>query len=219
MPLKDDFIQRSIEQLAEVIRALLRLKSPETIDQAEKAVAEAYQKHAASSAELFRQLPTEQILAIISSVGQVDKEKAYLFASLFYVEAELQKATGEQVSTPLQLKALDLFLEAAIDDVDAEDVHERIRHLQTDLGDYVLPEATDWRIFDYAQYTGRFDDAETLLFDYLANYGSNETLRAKGEAFYKRLLKMKDAELEKGGLPRAEVEEGKLEFETQVPNT
>ncbi|MCA9837481.1 MAG: hypothetical protein KC422_11205 [Trueperaceae bacterium] len=213
MPLKDDFIQRSIEQLAEVIRALLRVQSPLTLQQAERAIAEAYEKHAASSASLFRQLPTDQLLAIISSVGQVDKEKAYLFASLFYAEAELQKVKGEEVSTALQLKALDLFLEAAIDDVDAEDVHERIADLRHKLSDFILPEATDWRLFDYAQYSGKFAEAETCLFEMIDQYGITDALQTKGNAFYKRLLAMKDTELEQGGLPRDEVEEGRLEFE------
>ena len=217
MPLKDDFIQRSIEQLAEVIRALLRLQSSESLQQAEKAIAEAYEKHAASSADLFRQLPTDQLLSIISSVGKVDKEKAYLFASLFYAEAELQKAKAEPVSISLQLKALDLFLEAAIDDVDADDVHQRIEHLEAELADFVLPPATELRRFDYAQYSGRFADAESLLFELIGtDESTKEFLLSKGRAFYQRLLAMKDLELEKGGLPRDEVEEGRLEFEAQM---
>jgi hypothetical protein len=212
-------LQRTLEELTEVIKALLSLHSPQTITQAEEALKKAYQQHTGSSADLFRQLPTDQLLAVLSSAGVVDREKAYLLASLFYVEAELQLAKGLEPSVAMQLKALDLYLEAATDDVDAEDLDERIAALLEHLADFVLPEATQWRRFNYAQYTGKYSDAEDKLFDLLGEYGASETVKHYGRSFYKRLLQSSDDDLEKGGLPRTEVEEGREAFEQELLGT
>ncbi len=216
MPLKDDLFQRTLDKLSEITKALLNVSQNTNLDEAEQAIQEAYVKHLASTGDVLRQLPTEQLLAVLSSAGSVDKEKAYLLASIFYAEIELEKVKTKEVNTAKQLKALDLFLESAIDDVDATDIHERIAALNKDLSDFVLPEKTHWRFFDYAQYTGRFADAEDKLFDLVADYGASETAKQKGSAFYERLLNLKDKELETGNLPREEVLEGKLEFETQL---
>lgn len=216
MPLKDDLFQRTLDKLSEITKALLNVSQNTNLDEAEQAIQEAYVKHLASTGDVLRQLPTEQLLAVLSSAGSVDKEKAYLLASIFYAEIELEKVRTNAVNTVKQLKALDLFLESAIDDVDATDIHERIAALNKDLSDFVLPEKTHWRFFDYAQYTGRFADAEDKLFDLVADYGASETAKQKGGDFYERLLNLKDADLEKGNLPREEVLEGKLEFESRL---
>lgn len=216
MALKDDLIQRTIEQLAGVIKAVTELKTDENILHAEDSIAKAYQQHTGSSAHLFRQLSTDQLVAMLSSSGNVDREKAYLLAVIFYSDAQLQKAKGDEVNIALQLNALDLFLEAGIDAVGEDDVDERIQGVLQDLEDFILPEATHWRQLDYALYTGRFADAEDKLFSMLSELGATENVVTKGRKVYKYLLQQDDDDLEKGDLPRDEVEEGRSEFETQL---
>jgi len=214
--LKDDLIQRTVEQLADVIRVVVNLKTSDSIASAEETIATAYQQHTGSSASLFRQLSTEQLVAMLSSSGNVDREKAYVLAVIFYSDAQLQKAKGDDVDARLLLNALDLFLEAGIDDGGEDDVAERIATVQADLSDFVLPESTHWRQLDYAKYTGRFSAAEDKLYAMLAEFGASDSVVANGRELYSYLLQQDDDDLEKGDLPRDEVEEGRQDFEAQL---
>lgn len=53
---------------------------------------------------------------------------------------------------------------------------------------------------------GRFDKAEDFLFELIPS--SDEGAIGLGKDFYSRLRELSDENLEKGGLPRVEVEEG-----------
>lgn len=216
MPLKDDLILRSLEQLAEVVRALAGVTSTQAIEEAEATLARAYRQHTGSEATLFRQLPSEQLLSVLSSAGALDKEKAYLIASMFGVDARLQEAKGDAAPVSLQLKALDLHLAAANAELDVEDNDEQIERLMGELSAYVLPDATQWRLLDYAVTKGDYSGAEDQLFSLLERLGSTPTVQERGAAFYNHLNKISDAKLEAGGLPRAEVEEGSSAFEQSL---
>ena len=212
MPLKDDLILRSLEQLAEVVRALAGNVSTQAIEEAEATLANAYHQHTGSEARLFRQLPSEQLLSVLSSAGALDKEKAYLIGSMFSVDARLEQVKGNDAPVNLQLKALDLHLAAANAELDVEDNDEQIERLLGKLSVYVLPDATQWRLFDYAVISKNYADAEDKLFGLLERLGTTQAVQERGEAFYAHLRKMNDATLEAGGLPRDEVEEGSSAF-------
>ena len=72
------------------------------------------------------------------------------------------------------------------------------------------PAALWVRLVGYYEAKGRFGAAEDVLFDWRdsGEPGAGEA----GESFYERLRSKTDAELEQGGLPRAEVEEGRREL-------
>lgn len=212
MPLKDDMILRSLEQLAEVVRALAGTASSQTLEEAEVTLTRAYRQHTGSEATLFRQLPSEQLISVLSSAGALDKEKAYLIASMFDVDARLQQAKGGAPPVGLQLKALDLHLAAANADLDVEDNDEQIDKLLGELDGYILPEKTLWRLFDYQVIRGEYAEAEDGLFGLLETLGATPEVLTRGEQFYAHLRKISDAKLEAGGLPRDEVEEGANAF-------
>ena len=60
------------------------------------------------------------------------------------------------------------------------------------------------RLYYYEQ-TMKYDKAEDILFELLAEGGDKKTVLAEGNAFYERLLKKKPEELKKGNLPIDEV--------------
>lgn len=211
MPLKDDLIERTLEQLAEIVRDLTGVHQR---SRAEAFLQEAYQEHTGTDASLLKRLSSEQLLKILSSAGTVDREKAFLIAALFQAEAQVQAQQGHAV-TAWQLKALDLHLEAALAELDLIEVDVQIAHLLNELAAFTLPQATEWRLFEYARLRGNYADAEDRLFD-LLEQGYSEHLAQKGNQFYQTLLNTKDEKLEAGRLPRAEVMEGLASFEAEL---
>ncbi len=225
MPLKDDLIQRTLEQLAEVVRALSGLgDTPSAQDgvardgvgAAEAALHEAYREHTGADAALFRSLPSEQLLNVLSSAGVLDREKSFLLATLFEVEVALARARGDRAPVALQLKAFDLYLEAALAELDADELDEKIAETRCALADFVLPEATQWRVLAYDVLRGRYASAEDGLFALLETFGPSGALRARGRSFYRALQAKPDAALSAGGLPRTEVDEGLATFEARL---
>lgn len=213
MPLKDDLIQRTLEQLAEVVRELRGLHAEQAAKDAESFLKDAYQTHTGTEGELVRRLPSDQLLSILSSAGTVDREKAFLMAALLQAEAALAALRGES-TTGLNLKAFDLYLEAALAELDLDDLDGYIAGLDLELADFVLPEATLWRRFEYAWLRGNYAEAEDRLFGLLeASPESDAKLRDRGRTFYLTLQNTPEAKLDAGGLPMAEVKEGAEAFE------
>jgi hypothetical protein len=66
------------------------------------------------------------------------------------------------------------------------------------------------RLVPYFCARGRFARAEDVLFDWLKSGDPAATV--EGINFYDRLLTLNDAELQRGELPRVEVEQGRREF-------
>ena len=216
VPLKDDLIQRTLEQLAEVVRALGGLGDPNGVARVEATLQEAYREHTGADAALFRSLPSDQLLSVLSSAGVLDREKSFLLATLFGAEAALARAKGERAPVALQLKAFDLYLEAALAELDAEELDTNIAETRLELADFVLPEATQWRVLEYDTLRGRYADAEDGLFALLETFGPSDPLKARGRAFYRALQAKPDAALNAGGLPRTEVDEGLATFEARL---
>lgn len=85
----------------------------------------------------------------------------------------------------------------------AEDAYEVLG--QDVLGIYVVSQIN---LISYAEQLGQFADAEDALWKGLEVSGNHPEILERGAAFYENARKQADARLEKGNLPRAEVEEG-----------
>lgn len=216
MPLRDDLIERTLEQLAEVVRSLMGLHSVQAAAQAEQLIQEAYRQHTGSEAGLLKRLPSDQLIQVLSSAGHLDREKAFLMASLFRAEEKLHQATQQETNVGQLNKALDLYLEAALAELDVADVDTYIAELTEELEPYALPVTTQWRLFDYALFRNQLAVAEDQLFGLLEQLGPTPELAVRGRRFYQELKLSSDDRLEAGDLPRAEVEEGSSAFEERL---
>jgi Family of unknown function (DUF6483) len=216
VPLRDDLIEKTSQQLSGVLRSLELEVNPDT-SQARTLLQAAYQQFTGTDGALLRQLSSADILKTVSVSGKPDPERGYVIAVLFEVEAKLEELIGHPTSD-VDIKALDLYLEAALGNIGAEDIHARIESVQTKLTDFVLPEATEWRLFHYDTYHQHFADAETRLFELLEYLGASEKVKTEGKNFYQLLLHKSDDELGQGGLPRDEVEEGYAAFKKHLPS-
>ncbi|HET8986648.1 MAG TPA: DUF6483 family protein [Trueperaceae bacterium] len=244
MPMRDELIQRAIQQLARTFARLLsRTGDIGTVEaQSLRAEMEAlYPAFLGTSAQLLRRLSTEDILGVLRTAGYVDGERAYLLGALFEAEAELVLAEhagalgsdddaerGADVlleATSLRLRALDLILEAGIEELGEPDIPQRVERLRSAVAGEPRTAASWERLHRFLAASGAHAQAEDALFSWstaLADGGSDAGDRAwqyladVSGSFYRALTELDDAALEEGGLPRDEVEEGRLAFEERL---
>jgi hypothetical protein len=164
-------------------------------------------------------LPEETLLAMLTTLDLLNIEKCWLVATLLKAEGELyEEEQDEDKSYYSYLKACNLFLEALYNQNQQKEFEKiaEIELLWRKLESYELPRRTRSMLFWYFEYTGRYNKAEDMLFDILETESAGETecveevegIRARGEAFYARLLGKSDEILEAGNFPRAEIAEG-----------
>ena len=226
MPIEDDLVQRTLAELSAALSRLERRPEPAAVDAARELLDRAYHRHLGVAGDVVRRLPSDQLLAVISTTGRVDGERAFLTAALIEVDAAMpvgeDASAGEASPAPLgggptrapllQLRALDLYTEAGAARVGVADLPERVRRLRAALLDHVLPEASYGRLLRYFVHDGRFAVAEDLLFEWLEEHGATAALRAAGEGLYDDLEAESDERLRAGELPRDELAEGRAMF-------
>jgi hypothetical protein len=230
MPIEDDLIQRTLAELSATLVRLERRSEPAAVQAARDLLDRAYRRHLGVAGEVVRRLPSEQLLAVISSTGRVDAERAFLTAALLEVDAAIPvggiagtpATTGSNLrlgdvpsadlASLLRLRALDLYTEAGSARVGVSDLHDRVRRVRAALLEHLLPEVSFDRLLRYLVHDGRFAAAEDLLFEWLEEHGATATLRAAGERLYDDLEGQTDERLLAGELPRDELAEGRAMF-------
>jgi hypothetical protein len=229
MPIEDDLIQRTLADLSAALVRLERRPEPAAVEAARELLDRAYRRHLGVAGEVVRRLPSEQLLAVISTTGRVDGERAFLTAALIEVDAAMPggeappaAAGADPARVPagvdparapdLRLRALDLYTEAGSARVGVADLPERVRRVRAALLDHVLPEPSYARLLRYFVHEGRFAVAEDLLFEWLEEHGATAALRAAGEGLYDGLEAESDERLLAGELPRDELAEGRAMF-------
>jgi hypothetical protein len=229
MPIEDDLIQRTLAELSAAMVRLGRRPEPAAVEAARELLDRAYRRHLGVAGEVVRRLPSEQLLAVISTTGRVDGERAFLTAALIEVDAAMPGGEAPPApagATParapagadparaavLRLRALDLYTEAGAARVGVADLPERVRRVRAALLDHVLPEPSYARLLRYFVHEGRFAVAEDLLFEWLEEHGATAALRAAGEGLYDDLEAESNERLLAGELPRDELAEGRAMF-------
>jgi len=235
MPLRDELIQRAIQQLAVSFARLLKRDAqadavtPEVARQALPA-AEAdalrtrldqlYSTFLGTSAQLVRRLGSEDLTLILSSAGHVDGERAYLLSSLLETEAQLAVSlgagAGDDEVLGLRSRALDLMLEAGSSGLGEADIADRVARLLAGVPPGLRSAATWERLVWFGFDTGDYARAEDALYAWLdeeqASGGDVAGVRSVGTNLYGRLAALEDDALAAGGLPRDELEEGSEEL-------
>ncbi len=86
------------------------------------------------------------------------------------------------------------------------------------LGEAALPiyVTSQINLISYNEKAGNYADAEDCLFKALDVVGNHPQILLRGKAFYDEARKQADNRLEKGGLPREEVEDSLSEIEDRI---
>jgi hypothetical protein len=211
MPVRTDYILRLLQQLAQLLARVMGLRRSGKHEDAIALLDEGCTQIFGFDTRVAVAIGTADLLALLK-----DKYGSTLRSSL--VLAELLASVGatrvEQGSSEggalVFRRALSLVLaavqssEASADDVDA--ASRLTDELRRSIGDSRIPIdelAIAARLHERA---GAFASAEDAHFVLVRRASSNA--RAETRAFYERLLARPEDELERGGLPREEVQEG-----------
>jgi len=207
-----DYFMRMINILRQMIARILFLKNEKDFPKALLDIQTTGKTLLGIDGEMARRLSPSQIMQLFGSDLTVAVPKSYVAAILFKEEADVRALMREEEEpTRLYLRSLTLLLDVyewAKEPIEPD--HPKIiDEVLGKLKDFVLPVDLLEKLFRFREVRGEYDKAENVLYDI---FEVKPAFKVQGILFYKRLLEKKDEELEKGGLPRTEVQEGIAEL-------
>ena len=207
-----DYFMRMINIVRQMIARILFLKNEKDFPKALLDIQTTGKTLLGIDGEMARRLSPSQIMQLFGSDLTVAVPKSYVAAILFKEEADVRALMGEEEEpTRLYLRSLTLLLDVyewAKEPIEPD--HPKIiDEVLGKLRDFVLPVDLLEKLFRFREVRGEYDKAENVLYDI---FEVKPAFKVQGILFYKRLLEKKDEELEKGGLPRTEVQEGIAEL-------
>lgn len=224
-----DYVMKLIEEMVQVIGTIIaRLDKQSKHLDAFELLEGFFSRLYLPKSKVLIQLSESDLLNLFRTNDIVETDKMDAAVLLLRHEADLLRKSGRVTDAYYRdATALLLTCEALLQsETDATPNAERL-HTADDLIArlelYVLPVNVLKRLVLIEERRGRFDKAENHLFRLVAAGDVPEALRlsmlALGEKFYGRLLAKRDDELEAGGLPRMEAEEGLLALRQRLsPN-
>lgn len=214
MPFRNDYIVRLIQQLGVALGQIIFRKGREEYDEAEAIIARTAQSLLGFDMALLRRLSDEGIISLLRRPDTADVGAFIAAAELLAQQGDIDEALGRpDGGYDCRHKALSLFLEACLGNPDAcgDEYAGKIDALTDRVSASPLPPTIRRKLFAYCEQAGDYAGAENVIHHMLEDRDPQAWER--GVAFYERLRGKSDAELEAGGLPREEVEDGLTAFE------
>ena len=208
--LRRDYILRMVEKCAQLLLFVHEKTDAQEYDEAGEALDSAFLELMGSGAEQICRLSDTELLARVTTEGptQIVPDKIRLLVALLQEAGALHSAQGRETEArTCWLKALNLLLTLQMEDLDSEFAQfiPTIGLLRDELGDAELPLSTLAALWRHHERSGAYGRAEDALAELLEAQPENPELRSEAKAFYERLLRRSDVELNDGNLPREEV--------------
>lgn len=203
-----DYLLRIIHQFVKSLaRVLLSIQSGNT-EQARSEIQRASEEFLGLPFDMILSLNNQSLSEILGIDGERSVEKSYIAAQLLFCEASVREAADETNATELYLRSVNLLLGgfSLIDETLKSEAASTIDQILLLLQHEELPLEICKQLVAYHELRGEYSSAEDRLFE-LSATESSEALEI-GVSFYERILSRTDDELERGNLPRSEVEEG-----------
>ncbi|MDR0270936.1 DUF6483 family protein [Paenibacillus sp.] len=213
---RKDYLLQMVEDMVEMVGKVFGLKQQKKYTEALWEIDDLLSKNFRLNSKLLNSLSVEDIIEMSRLGGGIEADKLQSIARLLQEEAGVYLDMGHKEEGLTRLmKSLHLYLYADLHGADHSmlKLPERVSELKDQVKSYRLPTKTDKLLLEFEEAQGRYDEAENALFRLLDQH---ELTKEEGLAFYQRLLLRNDEELEAGGLPRAEVEEGKEDLRRKV---
>lgn len=214
-----DYLKRLIEQTAKALGAIMGLREQKKQEEALELIDEHMSRELRMKTRLAMGLSDRDLLNLLSTGGKPQAETVAVIAACLQEEAELLSELGRaSESVPRFAKSLRLHLYLMREEggFDGWDIQERIRRLLESLAPCEWDEETLRAVWLWRESAGEWAEAENLLYELRETAGISAE---EGHAFYDRLAARSDEDLEKGGLSRAEVEEGRKEWDRLTKET
>ncbi len=211
-----DYIMRMIDMLGKFLARALFMKKSRDFQKAADELATAYKTLLGLDRTIALTLSEDQLVLLMGGNDPATFSKCYVLGMLLKEDADLFHLQGDAARPPVLItRALSLLLTSYC--AEGKPLHvahgSSIEELWTSCDRDQLPLSTRENMFRFYELTGRYDRAEDLLFDLIE---SDRSYARKGLGFYERISSRTDDELERGNLPRPEVEESMRELYTML---
>ena len=215
---RQDYIIRMIEKFAQVLAQIVGRNEAGDFAAAHGLIAQTTEELIGLEPEAVLAAGEAKLISeLIKGKSPLEaRERCFMLVTLM---AEAGNAFGIQglseKQRACQLKALNLQLAIgsfADEDVVPEHV-PKIDVLLADLNGTTVPPQTLVALMQFYESHGQFAKAEDRLFELIEQIENRTPALELGNSFFHRLLAKDDESLERGGLPRVEVEAGLAELD------
>lgn len=225
--IRRDYLVRMIQELTQALARILFLKKAQNYARGLQEIESVLSRFWNLTTNQIKTFSVDQWIEQCRQEEGPMGEKLVALADLLHEQGELYGLDAKAAqSSPLDQPpsteaeidsrhslsaALGLYLEAAATPgtIISVDLLEKITQLIGRAEDWPLPSEVLKRLVSYYETRGMLPKAEDALFDWL-DTGDPNAIK-EGLAFYARLALKSDSELDRSGLPRNEVAEGRSE--------
>lgn len=206
--IRRDYILRMVAEMVQMLLRVASLKHRQEYEQALREVDAALRLVRGSDADSAAVQTVDAWVALCRKHESAASGLMVPVADLLREQGEIFALQGRPESGHTRRLALGVYLEAirSGDTFITVELLDKVEQLIE--GTRQLPPSADIlsRLVQYFEARGNYARAEDAVFAWL-EIGDTQA-REAGRTFYERLLKLDDATLERGGLPRAEAEQG-----------
>lgn len=150
--IRRDYLMRLIEQFAEAVSKLLKLKEDKNYEEALSLIGQTYDELLGFDSLFINSFSTDDLISIISIDGVPDVNKCIIIATLLKEEGEVYEAQNqEDMSRMRYLKSLDVFLRGFLSEGEIKmDTHcYELEKIVDKLGEENLPSDVKNRLSKY----------------------------------------------------------------------
>lgn len=207
-----DYFLRMIHVLAQALARVLAHRETKHYDDAYDVIRQTSRQFLGMDSALLNSLSHAEFIRLLDLGDRFDVEKCVVAAELLRMTGELEELEGKhEESYEASVKSLNLFLELLFRETGAmpQEFFDKVDLLVGSLSAYDLPLGLRQKLFRYYDLAGRYALAEDVLFDIM---DADPGIVGEGVRFYQRLRGKSDEDLNRGNLPRQEVEAGLQEL-------
>lgn len=225
---RKDYLLRMMEEMTEAIGKVFTLKQQRKHTEALSELDELLRRQFGLNLSLLNSLPAEDVIEMFRFRGVIEvdnlqqaarliEEEAYIYNEKAKVEGidDQEKMESENEALIRLMRSLHFYLYALNNGANPKllDAPDRVEGILEQTKQYELPARTEKQLALYREQQGRYDQAENSWYR-LLQVDDSHPIQYRGEvqAFYERLRQLEDEQLQQGGLPREEVEEGLAEL-------
>jgi hypothetical protein len=218
--IRRDYLFRMVDECLQVLTRSLRLREEGQLEAARAELDGGIRDLTGMDLAQILLLSDAELTALLVQGGptQVLRQKGMLLVALLRGAGDnLRAESRTEESRQCYLRALNLQLQILTREglFDFPEFVPRVEELAGELSDEALPLETGLGLLQYYEQAGAFAKAEDALFALMEAHSERPGLAAFGIQFYERVLRQSDEALERGQLPRSEVEAGLVDFRRQ----
>ena len=208
--LKDDWIMKIVAQFGKVYAHILGKVDDGDTQGAQELIGDNLSEYIGLTSPQIETMSEHDLINSIGAGGIEGQGRLIMVTELLRAEGYVRKAENdEEGAVQRWIKVLNIRIHMAIGhDMMNAHLDATVDALIEELKEYQLPTQTVTELFNYYEKTGQFDLAEDTLYELIDNHITNNNMVEEGLAFYERLLRKSDSELQAGSLPRDEVQAG-----------